>query len=164
MPELSRFLRNAQRELRIPAMCVAELLTAALASYPLETGGVLLGRRRGHHATITQVVGPGPAADHEVRRFVPDSGWQSEQVAAFWHADRSLQYLGDWHTHPNGSLSPSPVDLRTLSDIARFPAARQDEPVMLIVALGEDVTVRVGCTTFVAGQPRPVRVVIADHP
>lgn len=51
-----------------------------------------------------------------------------------------IEYLGDWHTHPGGRARPSHLDKKTLGDIAAFDAARQPNPVMLIVALNEDGT------------------------
>lgn len=47
-----------------------------------------------------------------------------------------MTYLGDWHTHPNGSPALSRKDLRTLRRIARHPAARISQPVMAVLAGG----------------------------
>src|SRR3546814_7384631 len=45
---------------------------------------------------------------------------------------RRETYLGDWHTHPDGTDVLSRADKATLRRIARTPDARAPRPVMLI--------------------------------
>ena len=110
---------------------LAELHRTAWAADPDETGGVLLGHRipgDGIGASVATVVGPGPAAVHEPRRFEPDYDWQVAQVAELWTQDELLDYLGDWHTHPAGSTTLSPLDKAALRVIAAAPDAHQTNP------------------------------------
>src|SRR5205823_8721378 len=55
---------------------------------------------------VTSAVGPGPGAVHERARFVPDHEYHYGELARLY-ADsvRRLQYLRDWHTHPDGDRS-----------------------------------------------------------
>ena len=132
------------------------------AAFPDETGGVLLGHRTSEDApgaTVQHVVGPGPAAVHEPRRFEPDHDWQAAQVAELWTRDESLEYLGDWHTHPGGSATLSPLDKDALRVIAAATDARQAIPVRLIVALHPDTT-RLGVTALFRGDFKALRVAI----
>lgn len=139
---------------------LADLHRIAWDSYPDETGGVLLGHRvpaNGLAATVQHVIGPGPAAVHEPRRFGPDHDWQAAQVAELWTRDESLEYLGDWHTHPGGSTAVSPLDKAALRVIAAAPDANQAAPVMLIVALHPDTT-RLGVRVLSRGEFKTLRV------
>jgi integrative and conjugative element protein (TIGR02256 family) len=98
-----------------------------------ETGGVLLGWS-GPDLAITRVVGPGPSARHGARTFEPDYDWQEKQIAELYESSgRRLSYLGDWHTHPGGSVTPSPTDLRTIRNIAACAEARCPRPLMAIL-------------------------------
>jgi integrative and conjugative element protein (TIGR02256 family) len=86
---------------------------------------------------ISQVIGPGPGASHRARAFTPDAAWQEEQLAqAYELAGRRLQYLGDWHTHPRGTVRLSGVDRATLRRIADHAEARSNHPVMAVFAGG----------------------------
>lgn len=112
----------------------ASLLREAVEHAPLETGGVLLGWRSGEHICVTNVVGPGPSALHGKTSFVPDAEWQSQQIARLYAASgRRLAYLGDWHTHPGASTTPSARDRQTLLTIAQHPPARCPQPIMVII-------------------------------
>lgn len=112
----------------------AELVAEADRCAPLETGGVLLGWRRGQHVVARHWLGPGPEARHGRTWLHPDSDWQAERIAELYEASgRRLAYLGDWHTHPGGVPSPSRRDQKTLRRIAAEPEARCPHPVMVIL-------------------------------
>ena len=108
--------------------------------FPLETGGVLLGRWvETQGAIVTQMIGPGPRAKHSRTSFEPDYEFQEAEIAKA-HASLGLgyEYLGDWHSHPRGPLSPSGRDVRVLHKIASHPAARCETPIMCIISGGPD--------------------------
>lgn len=103
---------------------------------PLETGGLLIGFWAGDRVrvVVTAVIGPGSKARHEAGSFGPDQVWQQEAVARLYEeSGRRHTYLGDWHNHPHGLPHPSRRDRRVAGLIARSPAARAPEPLMLII-------------------------------
>lgn len=100
---------------------------------PLENGGILLGWRSGENRIIAELRGPGPLALHGRHRFVPDHEWQVAEIRrAFEASGGDLDYLGDWHSHPDGVAEMSDLDSATLLRISRQVSA----PLMLIVAGG----------------------------
>lgn len=107
-------------------------------AFPDETGGVFMGYwvRPRFEVIVTDVVGPGPEAVHEPKRFVPDSAYQEREIAAIYaDSGRRRTYLGDWHTHPKASSGRlSTKDRRTLRRIALHPGARAPFPLMCILA------------------------------
>lgn len=116
---------------------------------PMETGGMLLGYvspgRGTDQIVIDEIVGPGPRAIHERRRFEPDGAWQEARLADRYEASgRITTYLGDWHTHPDGAPTPSRRDRRTVRAIARSRAARAPRPLMFIMAFDLDHTAGAG--------------------
>jgi integrative and conjugative element protein (TIGR02256 family) len=139
-----RLTTRARVILRIPAPVLGEILHEAGRTWPLETGGVLLGKLLPPGPQVVQVLGPGPGARHERRSYEPDQEWQAAQTAAAWAADPTLHYLGDWHTHPGGTTGLSVDDSAALRLVSMSPAARQPQPVMLIVSLAHDGTTRLG--------------------
>ncbi len=116
------------------------LLSKALEWHPLETGGLLVGYTDPHGAlVVADVIGPGQAAAHKSHGFVPDHGHQQARLAELYHrSGRTLTYLGDWHTHPNGNRYPSPRDKRVLRRIARTKSARLGQPIMGVVTIDDD--------------------------
>ena len=125
-----------RRQLIVPPTLLAEIIVEAYRHFPLETGGVLLGRNDGPSTVVTVVIGPGPDATHRRFAFDPDQEWQEQAIADAWHAaDHHLEYLGDWHTHPNGRPRPSKLDITALRTIRDSPDARAAHPVMLIVSV-----------------------------
>lgn len=108
-------------------------------SAPNETGGILMGRaEQPDRVEVRATVGAGPDAIHERTTFEPDQRWQEGEVERLWRLDPTLEYLGDWHSHPGGRASPSQRDRAVLHLIASSPAARCPTPVMLIIAVTAD--------------------------
>lgn len=118
----------------IEAQALCELNAEACRAFPQETGGVLVGYvADGQQPVVVAVIGPGPAAVHQRNRFQPDHQWQCEQLDDLYERSSGrLVYLGDWHTHPDGSPQMSWLDRRTIRAIARHSPAQCAQPLMLI--------------------------------
>jgi integrative and conjugative element protein (TIGR02256 family) len=76
-----------------------------------EAGGVLLGHRRGSHLEVVLATPP----MSKDRRFEylferePD-GHAEAAVQAWEQAGNTIDYVGEWHTHPQRVPTPSPLD------------------------------------------------------
>jgi integrative and conjugative element protein (TIGR02256 family) len=82
-----------------------------------EAGGQLFARVRGNDWEISTATGP-RARDRRGRfSFWPHRA--SEQEEIFEHHARGLDYVGDWHTHPEDTPSPSPDDLASIAEVVR---------------------------------------------
>jgi integrative and conjugative element protein (TIGR02256 family) len=110
--------------------CIAE----ANRCYQLETGGALMGYWHGRQAVITEVIGAGPAANHQRYSFEPDQEWQVAAIAGHYEASgRRETYLGDWHSHPDAQTGGlSLTDRRVLRRIITTPSARAPSPLMMV--------------------------------
>lgn len=118
---------------------LAGLIAEAEQKSPNETGGILLGYRAPatSEPVVTAWIGPGPNAIHESDRFAPDHHFQSDKLAQLYaQSRRTLNYLGDWHTHPGGAGYLSQKDKAVLRQIATHRRARAPRPLMLILAPG----------------------------
>jgi integrative and conjugative element protein (TIGR02256 family) len=127
-------------QLWIESSAFGEMLDEALRAYPLETGGVLTGYiAENGEPVVHHIVGPGPDAQHKRHRFQPDHDWQCRQLDEIFETSTvRAVYLGDWHTHPDGSPRMSWLDRRTLRGIARHREAELARPLMLIGAGAAD--------------------------
>ena len=111
-----------------------------MRSYPLETGGMMLGYVADDGAAVVKhIIGPGPKAKHLHDRFVPDVEYQQTMLEAH-HVTTNGQetYLGDWHTHPNGVSDLSRRDKKTLRNISASPEAHTARPLMAVASGGPD--------------------------
>lgn len=122
---------------------------------PRETGGMLLGYNADNGDTVaTTIIGPGPRAKHRRFGFVPDPDYQQSLLEAHFYATNGREtYLGDWHTHPGGSPSPSYIDKRTLARIASTESSGTRHPIMVILG-GETGSWRVGAVRFLGVRRR----------
>lgn len=108
---------------------------------PFETGGILAGycSADDRDIVITKMVGPGPEALHRRWTFRPDYSYHRIQIENIYdESDRTISYLGDWHTHPGAPAHLSWLDKRALRNITNFPGNYMDFPIMLILG-GADI-------------------------
>lgn len=104
--------------------------------FPLESGGVLMGRRMDKDEwQVDHIVGPGRAPRHARYRFSPDLDYQRKEIARRFIDTRGQStYLGDWHSHPkarHGGLSY--LDRHALGKIMDAPGAQCPAPLMMIL-------------------------------
>jgi integrative and conjugative element protein (TIGR02256 family) len=106
--------------------------------------------REGSEVVITEAVGPGLRAVHDLKGFLPDHEYQDAEIAKRYEASgRRISYLGDWHSHPGGTASLSRKDEKTLARIAREQAARAATPLMALLAGADPWTLAVWCGRLV---------------
>jgi integrative and conjugative element protein (TIGR02256 family) len=108
-----------------------------------EAGGILLGYRRGEHLHVIDATVP-QAEDRRSRmRFARAKRPHQDIALARWkEGSGTIDYLGDWHTHPEFNPAPSALDTsewRKISEPRVVP--------MLFVILGWSSTVWVGVGT-----------------
>lgn len=116
----------------------SEMLKHRSDSFPLETGGILLGysteENNQNHWVVTSVTGPGESAKHGKYRFTPDDKYHiSEAKRHYYQTSGTEYYLGDWHTHPDGSCVTSFLDRMTLYRNARRAHYLRLKSLMIIV-------------------------------
>lgn len=103
----------------------------------VETGGPLFGYfdPESGDAVIVEARGPGPEAKHRPRALIPDLR-ATQQAMDDVHArsQGAWGYVGEWHTHPGGTASPSQRDIGALAAISDDRDTDLAEPLALIVA------------------------------
>ena len=86
----------------------------------LETGGALFGVGELDTVMITAALGPGPNAVQERALFLRDLAYTQAAAEQLYRTNGS-QWIGEWHSHPNGPPEPSARDVETyarhLSDL-----------------------------------------------
>lgn len=129
-------LRARDDTLVVPVNAVAAVVHDVYSWAPAETGGILMGSSAsaGRAVEVCWLLGGGPEADRNGTSFEPDQGWQEEQVARIYQqSGRRAIYLGDWHSHPDGSPHLSLQDKKVARLISRSESARCEHPIMWII-------------------------------
>lgn len=107
-----------------------DMVSAAMRSHPIETGGILVGVHVGDQPWVTSAIEI-PSPERGRRHYKIPGGATQPAVRAAREADPRLGYLGDWHSHPQ-DLGPSPTDLATLAvHSVRHPL--EPNPTMIVV-------------------------------
>ena len=141
----------------LPTRVLSQLVEAARAGYPLETGSALFGyyENDGYRAVIEGITPI--AADTRRARWTLTRG-----VAGLREFFLSLRgrtggkqhYVGEWHSHPDGLPHPSGQDEATLRAIATNPTAQCPECILVIVAVGAEGNMKIGALVYSRARGR----------
>lgn len=81
------------------------------ARYQPEAGGILMGLRRGRHIEVTMATTPKRADRRTRTAFDRASPFHQEFAVRAWRRfGCKLDYVGEWHTHPEHQPRPSMID------------------------------------------------------
>jgi integrative and conjugative element protein (TIGR02256 family) len=95
-----------------------------------EAGGILLGFRRDTHLHIAMATPPGPRDQRTRYHFFRDVEFHSQIALLEWAKNQeTMDYVGEWHTHPEGNPQPSTLDLREWRQICH----RRREPMVFVI-------------------------------
>lgn len=119
--------------LDIPQTALDEALRYCVRSYPMETGGILIGRYS-DDLTLAQVTELLPAPlDSTAKRFSFERGIRGLQKLLHQLWSERKYYLGEWHFHPSNSAQPSSTDFEQMRKISASSRYHCPEPVILVV-------------------------------
>lgn len=103
------------------------------AMHDVEAGGILLGARRARHIDITLATTPKHGDKRSRVGFHRLSSFhQSFAIRAWRRFGRKLDYVGEWHTHPERNPSPSPIDQMEWAKLMR---TRNSDLVFMILGI-----------------------------
>lgn len=100
-----------------------------------ESGGILLGYRRERHLHVTDVTVPLKTDSRTRTRFYRSADPHQQAAHDRWcKSGGTMDYIGEWHTHPEICPSPSTIDTRGWKGICE---ARQ-VPMLFVIAGTQD--------------------------
>jgi integrative and conjugative element protein (TIGR02256 family) len=103
----------------------------------VEAGGILLGYRRGAHLEVIRISEP-CCNDIRKRMFFDrrDPCHQQQAIAAWRESGQFIDYVGEWHTHPEKSPTPSGLDLRQWHVLRK---RTEDDPMLELIIGTEEM-------------------------
>ncbi len=126
------YLASNDLYIEIRASVFTQIQLQAEAEYPNENGGMLAGRYSAdrHTVFIEKVVIPVEKLTGRATFMRNAKGLKKawEQLAK-----DGLRYVGEWHSHPNGSTQYSGTDLAAMIDIEKEVTI--ENPLLLIVGV-----------------------------
>ena len=126
------YLASSDLYIKIQTSVFNQIQLQAEGEYPNENGGMLAGRYSAdrHTVYIEQVVVP-------VEKLTGRTTFKrnAKGLEKVWEqlAKDGLRYVGEWHSHPNGSTQYSSTDLATMIDIEKEVVI--ENPLLLIVSV-----------------------------
>ncbi|WP_322882205.1 Mov34/MPN/PAD-1 family protein [Pandoraea sputorum] len=115
----------------------------------LEAGGILLGYRRGDHLHVSCATTP-QVGDIRSRYAFQRQAQSHQKIAReLWASEGMIvDYIGEWHTHPEQKPTPSHVD----TDAWRRVCANRLTPLIFLIVGNTDVLwVGAGAGPAIAG-------------
>jgi proteasome lid subunit RPN8/RPN11 len=112
----------------------------ALEYYPNEFGGCFIGSYIDNfqEVVISDIIIPEKFKNSKMS-FTPDHKDLSkklEEINSIYEG--KLEYLGDWHTHPNGSNMFSGSDFNSIKDVAYSTFVKIKNPILMIAAFNNE--------------------------
>ena len=99
-----------------------------------EAGGQLFARFVGNQVRIEKATGPRPADRRSRFLFIPDRRQEQQEIDEMHR--KGLHFVGDWHTHPQPTASPSYSDLRSIKDV--FSRSKHNLNGFVMIIVGSD--------------------------
>ena len=108
-----------------------------------EAGGILLGYRRGPHLHVTDATAPLDTDSASRTRFFRSAAPHHNVALTRWHeSGGNMDYMGEWHTHPEHGPSPSTMDTQGWQHICGV----RKVPMLFVIAGTEDcLWIGLGC-------------------
>ncbi|MGJ5641524.1 Mov34/MPN/PAD-1 family protein [Formosa sp. S-31] len=133
-------LYNKQRkvELTIDNKLLEKISQIGIQHFPNEFGGFLIGKYSDDFNTlfITDFILP---ESYKGNRYNFERN--SEGMNTFFSTlfkNKKEYYIGEWHTHPNGSTQFSNTDLSAMANIASSSCVNLKNPILLILSVSSD--------------------------
>ncbi|WP_164732244.1 Mov34/MPN/PAD-1 family protein [Flagellimonas oceanensis] len=132
-------LHNKHRnvELIINQELLEKISQLGIDHYPNEFGGFLIGKYSDDYNTLFITDYILPKSYKGSRSLFERSAKGTKSLFSKLFKIKKEIYVGEWHTHPNGSTRYSDIDLRAMINIESSPSVNIKNPVLLILSVSE---------------------------
>ena len=130
-------IRNVELEISDDLIDQFELL--GREHYPNEFGGFLIGTYTSDSRilSITDMILP-KQYEGLPYSFYRSSEGTEKTLKEFYEQEPRKYYVGEWHTHPNGTTTYSQTDLNAMISIEQCPTVKINNPILLIISIKKD--------------------------
>ncbi|MBW8244228.1 ThiF family adenylyltransferase [Muricauda oceani] len=129
------FSDNQNSSIHIPMGLLNEIEEITRFHYPNEFGGVFVGYRTDRDFIITDLLLPDKFENGRAI-FIRHPGSLNQRLSEIHRTTNGkIEYLGEWHSHPDGPTKPSKRDFNEMKKIARDKKISIAQPLLMIVAV-----------------------------
>lgn len=127
--------KNTNLKLVVDSELMNDIKEIGIEKYPNEFGGFLIGKYSNDLSTlfITKFLLPRKYKGHPMS-FERSTDGLSKILHDIFNSSQEY-YVGEWHTHPNGSTSYSSTDYNAMKKIAEHENVNIKNPILLILSI-----------------------------
>jgi [CysO sulfur-carrier protein]-S-L-cysteine hydrolase len=115
-----------------------KLTKVALQNYPNESGGFLVGYYSQDFMTLHITDFVLPQQQKSSSFLFERSIIGIKEIFNKLFVTKKYYYIGEWHTHPNGSSMYSQTDLKAMIEIATCETVNITNPILLILSVSKN--------------------------
>ena len=119
--------------LKIENKLLEYMYSKALDAFPNEVGGMLAGRYENKNSAMVENVVMPEEISGTPNEFIRNTVGLQELWSKL--KNEGMEYLGEWHTHPNVSSDYSRTDLNAMGEIVKDKYVSILNPILLILSL-----------------------------
>ena len=127
--------KNKNVDLIIQKELLTQLGEYGLKHYPNEFGGFLIGNYSDNLDKLYITGSLLPKKYKEVPYLFERSIEGVINIFKKLFIEKKQYYVGEWHTHPNGSTIYSQTDLNTMIEIEKCDTVKIKNPILLIISI-----------------------------
>ncbi len=130
--------KDTKLNLEIDFEVVNKIKGLGIKMYPNEFGGFLIGKYSDDLRTLIVTDFVLPKKYKSCSTSFERSTKGVDKVLKKIFETRQEYYVGEWHTHPNGSTLYSRMDLQAMKSIAKCKTVSIKNPILLILSIDRD--------------------------
>ncbi|MEO2128199.1 MAG: Mov34/MPN/PAD-1 family protein [Christiangramia sp.] len=129
--------KHKQVELVIDQKLLDKIGKRGIENFPNEFGGFLIGKYSDDYKTLFITDYILPKISKGSRYIFERSSKGIKSILSELFRVKKEFYVGEWHTHPNGSTGYSNTDLNAMINIAGTSSVKIKNPVLLILSVSD---------------------------
>lgn len=135
------FNKEIDVSIEVEKILLLDLMKEANKHYPNEYGGFLIGYYTEDRKTlkITRNIPP-KKYNGSSSAFIRKSDGIENELKELYKKSPSEYYIGEWHSHPNGSSMYSSTDLNAMKKIVECSTVQIENPILLIFGVMKEGT------------------------
>jgi len=114
-----------------------QMYLLSMRHYPNEFGGILVGVQNDNDVIISDFEVPNKF-DNNKNQFTRHASKLNKYLhESYSKSNGKLEYLGEWHTHPNTNPNFSRNDEESMKELAEDPKVKTNHPALIILGVSK---------------------------
>lgn len=140
----------------VPDYIWDEMTQLCAGSYPNECGGILIGEYSNSmkQAKIRKIMVSKNSTSGRMD-FLREATQTNNFLKKLWYfASGTKYFIGEWHSHPNGTGTPSSLDDASMYKVAKTVRCRCKRPILFILNGGPETWYADSCWVYLSEGKR----------